>query len=304
MSLSRLALGSLLVLGLAACSSDSSPKSSPLTPLSATQKADVTYVMASADAAQNAAHRAGGTNMNGTLNLIDPNQQPLVTESAGTAPNPINKEEKTAQLSEWLRQSGTCTFDNTMPDGRSGDVKNGNFHFKVSGNGCPIAMSMELGYQTKETSNSISMRIRFNHEYKVLDEGYAHMNDVTAMSLKGDLGVSGNPNGASGGGNLTGKIESNRYGTVGMSVGMNFGANRNGSTMVTTVSLRFKDFTAVGRVVAASPANGPEKITYFINDQAVTEQEFKEVFGEQGLGAGNVGGNGGNSGFPNEMLAQ
>lgn len=257
-------LSSLMVLTACGKSDD---KGVSVKPLSSSQKSKVSSVVSSMDTATEAAQTAGGNDR----------EQISPLSKLSKPPTEFEKREKIRIMSEVLERSD-CQFENTVPQAPDGSIPDGKYHFSVDGLNCPISMKFEVGYLTKQTSNSFDMQMTMDQYYKASDSTYKHLNDVYGIDIKGLLSVHASRTGMNGKGNFKGMILSQTHGKIAVSLSVSMSGNQEGSSSTMQVGLVFKDFTAKGKIVSTAVDNR-EKVQYFVNDEKVTEKEFQDVFG-------------------------
>lgn len=280
MLLNRFTLSLSLSIALSACGGSSGgSQAAPAKPLTPEQRSKVSDVSQAMDVANQAAQKASGKSGFGRL-------VPMSLTEIAEAPPAKTKEEKTRDMTNALQ--GVCEFEDTMPKTPPGEKPvNGEFHMKVGGANCPIAMRSSATLSTAQSSGQVQMSISLSQTYQVLKDTYRQLNDISLIDMKGTMGMRASESGMTASGNIGGSIESEQYGKLNVSVLLSMNASSKGVVSTMTQTIQFADFAAIGRLVVTGGANNQVNKAYFINDQPASEQEFQAVFGTS-LG-GNLG---------------
>lgn len=290
---------SCVLFGLTGCSKK-------LSPLTEEQKKQLAETLDSAQRAQKAVPRQGA-NISSEMRPVESQLRakvkalsllvPARAESSSSLPHDRSEDEMRGRLSRGA-ETHSCNIDVKYPNSSS---SNGSapvqipqelaVSIKVSGNSCPIVMNFDINMEFKQTS----ARIGVDCDYTVRDRDYLGLNDVDQMNLKGEIAMSGNAQGTEGKADaeIVGKLHSQRHGDVKIELKGGFEGSSNGQTMEgegeMALRFEFKDFVAELKQTFEN-----DKVTHYINDEEVTEQEFNSFF-ERTFGQGN-GAGGGNTG--------
>lgn len=264
----RLLLSLPLFTFLTACGSSGggSGSGAKAAPLSPEQKGKVQSVTSSMDAAKGAASQG----RNSGLNALPLHQVAALKPGRDVS-------EKSRELSSKIE--GTCAIDNNAPD-KGTTPQNIEFHIKVSGAGCPIQMDSSTKIVTKQSMDSVDYQFATAMSYSVRQPDFAQLNDVVDIQMKGGIQMHGDQKGAQANGKIDGAVVSQAYGKLPFAMTVDGHADNKGSTLLTTLSMSFPDFKAIGKVVTNSDPQGRQTVKYYLNDQEVSKEEFENTFGE------------------------
>jgi hypothetical protein len=197
---------------------------------------------------------------------------------------------------------GDCSISKSGLDGvNTGDIgsaSNVNGTISVSGDKCPVTFSMNV--QT-DMSGGTGGSMSFTVSYSVKDDDYRKLNDVDSMNLKVSMSANAGGDSASINVSIDGSVHSQKYGDVKLSGGGsgNFSANRDSDGQAhPSGSLEFKfteafsDFSVEFGVKADAGDSGQMQVSYQINGNDVSKDEFASYAGELGGAGGTIEGGG------------
>ncbi len=143
--------------------------------------------------------------------------------------------------------------------------------WSVEGAGCPLTMkfSSEFGMSG----------IKLDISFKITDEELKNLNDVYAMTLKGE--VKSDPQAQSASGSFKGSLSSVTLGEIPMSVDVSGNKDRSEQTM----TWEMPKYTVEIKVVQTG-----KTIEYSLNGESMTEQEFKDLLQKGGEALSQAGG--------------
>lgn len=277
-----------------------------LSPLTEEQKRQLAETLDSAQRAQKAVPRQGA-GISSEMRPVESQLRakvkalslvaPARAETSSTLPHDRSEDEMRGRLSRGA-ETHSCNIDVKYPNSGS---SNGStpveipqdlaLKIKVSGESCPISMNFDIDMQFTQTS----ARIGIDCDYTVRDRDYLGLNDVDQLTLKGDIKMTGNSQGTEveADAKIEGKLHSQRHGDVKLEMKGGFEGSARGQAMEgegeMVLRFEFQDFVAELKQTFEN-----DKVTHYINDEEVTEQEFNSFF-DRTFGQGN-GAGGGNSG--------
>lgn len=138
---------------------------------------------------------------------------------------------------------------------------------EVKGASCPVTFKYITTMQMTEAAASFGMDLA----YEVKDEEYKKLNDVFAMTLAGE--IKGNPKSQDGGGELKGKMSSQKHGEIPTSIAMN--KNRDLSELTLT-------WNFPGYDVELKAVEKDGKVEYFENGEKVDKEAFRKTLRQGG----------------------
>ncbi len=171
--------------------------------------------------------------------------------------------------------SGECKFEWVMPTQQS---EQGNLKIAVSGEKCPVVYSLDVSFQATQTENSTSENVKLSAQYKVQDEDFASLNDITAMDVKGEGSFQSTVEGTTvrtkGSLEMSGSLHSRQHGDIQVSMTL----TQDGKSQEQVLNLEYPDFDV--ELKAVSDDEG--KVEYSLNGDSLSKEEWEALHKKAG----------------------
>jgi len=234
------------------------------TKLTSEQKAEFADTLESAGRAQKVGKT--GAQTSGRFSAIE-----------GSTRSSSSQKDIEAQMYSKL-QSADCDFKFSEPqsfDAGSSPMSalNQKMEWSVEGNSCPLVMNFSFTTTTSgQTENDFKMKMAMDMNFTISDEELKKLNDVYAMTLKGE--ITADKNGANG--SFDGKIKSVTHGDI--PVSMKISGSKDSAEVSYNVDM---PKYSVEMKMTVSKDGKPE---YTLNGEKMTEQEFQDLMSKGGEG--------------------
>lgn len=142
---------------------------------------------------------------------------------------------------------------------------------------CPAILDISFSLKGQGDQNGGSADISFAANYAIQSDELKATQDITAFSAKGSGKISGDKSGGSADFSADGSLTSTKNGNVGFysTIEASGGSSSMDATM--KLGLKFPTYTAELKATIAQDSKG-QTVEYFVNDEKVTESEFKSYF--------------------------
>ena len=244
----------LMAVSLVACGGKEKPKA--LSPLTSEQLDQVESLTRSMDQVEEAIGRAKTTGNFAEFNT------PLPKAKVGSARKMAEKISKTF-----------CRYRENPNN--PGGVNRESFLI-VDGADCPVRYET----RSREVESNTEFSTALSMDYEVVGLDFKEMNDIEAFKVEGTIGARGTIRGAEFFGRVQGTAWSQSFGTIHIIVDNGGLVSRDGGSQILSLTLRYLDVVATGRVETQYNSNG-DKVghSYFINDVPFAEKDFRDIMG-------------------------